>query len=252
MPGQRFCGIERIKILASFQFDLQEQSVSQSRCCQGKGTGRAGRKKTFLTVLALPWTRAQGRLSHNTDVTTMTSQGQARDSEITLHCSLQILSSVLQLKLLHPSCTASTGLHMAPNALQGYRTARAQLSVPLLPAGRGRTGQLSRVFVLLPHTKPSMDSQEITVGASWVVGDAQVTHTSENFTALMCFKPFKSEEQLYSAAKDPLKFKHLSRASLFQQEQQQSQRGSFRILFWLILSVFIANGNLWGVKEFLE
>lgn len=65
-----------------------------------------------------------------------------------------------------------------------------------------------------------MDSQGITVEASSVVGNAQVTHTPENFTALMCFKPIKYTEQLYSTAKDPLKFKHFCRAWLFQQEQQ--------------------------------
>lgn len=97
-----------------------------------------------------------------------------------------------------------------------------------------------------------MDSQGIAVEASSVVENAQVTCTPENFTAFVCFEPITPKEQLHSEAKDPLKFKHLCRAWLFQQEQQQPWRGSFRIPFWQILSVFVEDGILWGVKEFLE
>lgn len=42
---------------------------------------------------------------------------------------------------------------MAPNALQAYRTARAQLSVPLLPAAGEGQGS-SAVPSALPHQTP--------------------------------------------------------------------------------------------------
>lgn len=63
--------------------------MSQRGCCLGEGRGRAGRRETFHTILGLPQTWAQARLRHNTDVTTLMSQGQARHSQITLYCSLQ-------------------------------------------------------------------------------------------------------------------------------------------------------------------
>lgn len=81
---------------------------------------------------------------------------------------------------------------------------------PLLPVGWAAQLGLPPAP---PHQTP-MDSQGITVEASSVLENAQVTHTPENFTALMCFKPIKSTGHLYSTAKDFLKFKHVCRAWL--------------------------------------
>lgn len=183
----------------------------------------------------------------------MTSRGQARHGKITLHCSLQSQPSdpvqCPSIKAPPPiahSQHRNAGGSKSSAGLRNFQSS-AERPSPLcsLQAGEGQGSSA----VPPPAPNPRwVHGESLWRQALWWGMHRSLIHPRIS----LCFKSIKSKEQLYSAAKDPLEFKYLCRAWLFQQEQQQPRRGSFRIPFWLILSVFIANGILWGVKEFLE